>query len=499
MGGSGRAPRRDRSGRRGEAGRAPRRWSFRTLLDGFFFGYAGLAAIWLAVLLLGESFQWGWFGILFFIVFWIVLAYLVLPRLHRILTTVYVPDYFIGRARTSDGLLGDPVNLALLGGEAEVHRAMERARWTRADDVTLASSWRIVVSTLTRRSYDEAPVSPLFLFGRMQDFAYQQEVAGNPAKRHHVRFWRTPDGWLLPGGRRVDWLAAGTFDRAVGFSLFTLQITHKVDADIDIERDHIVSTLIGVPGVEVRVLRDFSTGYHSRNGGGDSIRTDGDLPIVDVGGVRAGVPQGVPDAGGDEPEAAAGAPPQPASAAARAEPDKRPAFESPAELARHAPPPPPRRPGPLVAGVVLIVLRILAGVVWLVALAVDWSRIVRDEAGALVEALGPAEAAAASGLALTVIVVIGSVVLAIEVLFALLVWRGVDWARIVVMIVAGLSIAAFAIDYFAGGQDITVRTTLLTLALDILVLLALSSRAARSWSRPGPFSAAALVEPLTRT
>ena len=66
-------------------------------------------------------------------------------------------------------------------------------------------------------------MSPLFLFGRMQDFAYQQEVAGNPAKRHHVRFWRTPDGWLLPGGTRVDWLAAGTFDRAVGFSLFTRQ------------------------------------------------------------------------------------------------------------------------------------------------------------------------------------------------------------------------------------------------------------------------------------
>ena len=85
-------------------------------------------------------------------------------------------------------------------------------------------------------------MSPLFLFGRQQDFAYQQEVAGNPAKRHHVRFWRCPDGWLLPGGRRVDWLAAGTFDRAVGFSLFTLQVTHKIDADTDVERDHIVAT-----------------------------------------------------------------------------------------------------------------------------------------------------------------------------------------------------------------------------------------------------------------
>ena len=51
--------------------------------------------------------------------------------------------------------------------------AMERSGWRRADPVTLRSSWRIVTSTLTRRSYDEAPVSPLFLFGRQQDIAYQ--------------------------------------------------------------------------------------------------------------------------------------------------------------------------------------------------------------------------------------------------------------------------------------------------------------------------------------
>ncbi|MCW2289313.1 LssY C-terminal domain-containing protein [Leucobacter luti] len=260
---------------------ARRRVPISALFDQFFFIYAGLAAVWLAWLILTETFHIGWFGILFFIAFWVLLAYLVLPRLHRILTSIYVPDYFIGRTRTSDGLLGDPINLALRGPADELHAAMLAAGWTRADAVTLRSSWGIIVSTVTRRSYDRAPVSPLFLFGRMQDFAYQQEVEGNPAKRHHVRFWRTPDDWLLPGGSRVDWLAAGTFDRAVGFSLFTLQITHRIDADTDIERDHVVATVQSAnPAVSLVTLHDFSTGYHSRNGGGDSIRTDGDLPII---------------------------------------------------------------------------------------------------------------------------------------------------------------------------------------------------------------------------
>ncbi|MET0303781.1 MAG: LssY C-terminal domain-containing protein, partial [Microbacteriaceae bacterium] len=122
-------------------------------------------------------------------------------------------------------------------------------------------------------------------------FAYQQEVDGNPAQRHHVRFWRCPEGWLLPGGRQVDWVAAGTFDTSVGLSLFTLQVTHRIDADTDVERDHIVATVTAAdPRVSVDVIADFSTGYHARNGGGDSIRTDGDLPIVDVRAVEAVTP-----------------------------------------------------------------------------------------------------------------------------------------------------------------------------------------------------------------
>jgi hypothetical protein len=32
-----------------------------------------------------------------------------------------------------------------------------------------------------------------------------------------------------PGGLAVDWPAAGTYDRSVGLSLFTLQITHGND------------------------------------------------------------------------------------------------------------------------------------------------------------------------------------------------------------------------------------------------------------------------------
>ena len=264
-------------------------WSLSGLLDQIFFLLAGAASFWLAWLVWREGWHsGGWWMVGLFVVVWLITAYLALPRLHRILSSLYVPNYFIGRTRTADGLLGDPVNLALRGSEAQVHRAMTAAGWTLAEEITVRSSWRMIVATLTRRSYPQAPVSSLFLFGRRQDFAYQQEVDGNPGKRHHVRFWRCPQGWLLPGGHQVDWLAAGTYDRSVGFSLFTLQITHKIDENTDIERDYIVqSALKARASIEVTTLKDFSTGYHSRNGGGDAIQTDGDLPVLEVGRVRA--------------------------------------------------------------------------------------------------------------------------------------------------------------------------------------------------------------------
>ena len=258
------------------------------LVDRLFFGFGTVAALWLAWDLARASLDLSWWSLALLVVFWLVLAYLALPRLNRILSAIYVPDYFIGRTRTSDGLLGDPLNLAFRGTGEQVSTALARAGWIKADPVTLESSVRIVTATLSGHSYAEAPVSPLMLFGRQQDAAFQQEVAGNPGQRHHVRLWRTPPGWVLPGGHRVDWLAGGTYDRRVGLSLFTLQVTHKIDADIDVERDFIMdSVLQSEPLATVEPLVDFTTGYHARNGGGDSVHTDGTLPVLDLSSVEA--------------------------------------------------------------------------------------------------------------------------------------------------------------------------------------------------------------------
>ena len=106
------------------------------------------------------------------------------------------------------------------------------------------------------------------------------------------------------GGHPADWLAAGTYDRAVGLSLMTLQVTHKESPDIDAERDHTVTTLLEAnPTVTVDLIRHFSSGYHSRNGGGDAIVTDGNLPVVDARALHADATAAMiePTSGRDRP------------------------------------------------------------------------------------------------------------------------------------------------------------------------------------------------------
>ena len=263
-----------------------------TYVNTFFFLFAGFAALWLVVLAVVDTRGLQWEIAVYAVVAWAVIAYVFLPRLYKLMTAVFLPDYFIGRARTSSGLLGDVVNMAWDGPEDNIHSAMQAAGWTLATPITLGSALGIIRSVLTRSPDPDAPISPLFLFGRKQDFAYQKEVGGSANQRHHIRFWKCPPHWPLPGGTEVDWLAGAAFDTGVRLSSFTLQVTHAISGDIDKERDFTISSLKGVDsGLKVTWIEKFSTAFHARNGGGDMVHTDGNLPIVDVETLPASIPQ----------------------------------------------------------------------------------------------------------------------------------------------------------------------------------------------------------------
>jgi hypothetical protein len=207
---------------------------------------------------------------------YLAVAYLLVPGLWKRYTLKHPSlEGLPGVTYTADGIPADPINVALIGTRVEVLKIMLAAKWHPADKLTLRSSLEIAEASVLKREYDDAPVSSEFLFGRKQDLAFEQAVGDNPRHRHHVRFWesdkRDPDG-------RPVWLGAAIFDKRVGLSRTTGQITHETAPDIDAERDKLFDDLKRTGDLaEFIVVPGFHQKREGRNGEGNPWHTDGSL------------------------------------------------------------------------------------------------------------------------------------------------------------------------------------------------------------------------------
>jgi hypothetical protein len=205
------------------------------------------------------------------------LAYLLLPRAWRHYEHLPAMQSLPQRTVAPDGLPGDPLNVALIGDEAEVRRAFAAAGWSAAVPVTVRSGIDIAESVVLGRPDADAPVSPLLLWGRPEDLAFEREVGHSAKQRNHVRFWRST---LHADGERPVWVGAASFDEGVELSRRTGQVTHRIAPDLDAERDRVVDALNGA-GQLVRIFAVTGLGptFDGRNGGGDRFFTDGELYV----------------------------------------------------------------------------------------------------------------------------------------------------------------------------------------------------------------------------
>jgi hypothetical protein len=207
--------------------------------------------------------------------FYLTAAYLVLPNLWR----HYEHQPALAGApkvtTTDAGLPGDPLNVGLVGSREDVERAFAAAGWRAAAALGLRSDLGIARSVLADRPDPTAPVSDLLLFGRAQDLAFEKEVGASARQRHHVRFWQHGSP-----GQGSFWIGAASFDRGVGVSHRTGQITHHVAPDIDAERDLVMEDLVGAGQLSQRYqVSGIGPTLNGRNGGGDRYFSDGELDV----------------------------------------------------------------------------------------------------------------------------------------------------------------------------------------------------------------------------
>lgn len=132
---------------------------------------------------------------------------------------------------------GDPLNLVIIGDIDEVYYAFMRAGWDETETIYRGSAIKTGVSFIFGGRYRYSPVSPLYVYGRRQDVAFQK-ARETIHERNHLRLWLTP---MIYQGKPV-WI--GQISRDIGVHLTRKTIvTHKIDPDVDETRSYLLQDL----------------------------------------------------------------------------------------------------------------------------------------------------------------------------------------------------------------------------------------------------------------
>ncbi len=188
-------------------------------------------------------------------------------------------------------VMGDPLNLAIVGEEHELLATMVRGGWDFTETTTAASVGKMINSMVSGALYRNSPISPLHFDGRKQDFAMQRSRA-TISQRNHLRLWLTS---LRVQGKPV-WV--GQVSRDIGVRLTTRSpflTTHKVDPDVDEARDYLLQDMLWSNGISrwgmVGGVGEAASTEPRENLTGDPYFTDGKRLVLFI----AATPKSIPE------------------------------------------------------------------------------------------------------------------------------------------------------------------------------------------------------------
>jgi len=136
---------------------------------------------------------------------------------------------------------GDMVNFLILGSQAAMQQVFTAAGWVKVDADVEGTILHGFIESISKESYLTMPMSQLYLFDRPQDYGWAHaEPISVVRTRNHLRIWKAP--FQVKG--ETLWIGAATHD--IGFERDQRNngVTHKIDPDIDLERDYLEKTLV---------------------------------------------------------------------------------------------------------------------------------------------------------------------------------------------------------------------------------------------------------------
>ncbi len=197
--------------------------------------------------------------------------------------TAKVPDlnqaieFLPPRVLDGEGRQGDMVNLLFIGKKEDLQAAFDSTGWVKPEHWKLRSAWHVLTQ---RTHYIRQPMSRFFLFGRTQDYAYAlPDPIFIVSHRHHIRIWGT--------GHQVDgnpvWAGAATYDVAIEVAKHGRLFNHRIDPNVDSERDFIGAKLAHTP-VPARetYVEAAEPVYKAKTASGQDYYSDSKILLVDL-------------------------------------------------------------------------------------------------------------------------------------------------------------------------------------------------------------------------
>ena len=186
------------------------------------------------------------------------------------------PETLFARApRFSEDITGnlmEPINVILLGSEAEVAKTFATAGWEPTDKVSIASSWHLIVTELLNQRDPRAPGLPTFWQGKPNQRGFEHEAtSGSVRERHHIHLWDTA---FHVSGSPV-WLGTVHFDNEAKTASGRGLLIHQVDPAIDQEREALRTDFLTTNCVQKLAEVAVTKQMLGQNAAGNPFFTDG--------------------------------------------------------------------------------------------------------------------------------------------------------------------------------------------------------------------------------
>ena len=176
------------------------------------------------------------------------------------------------------GRPSDLTNVLLIGSQDQISAAFAAAGWAQAGPSSFRRRINWIRAAGELRGDLTAPMSRLLLNGAEADMSWEKSL-NDVSKRHHIRVWKAAGTWH---GREI-WVGAATRDVDFAYMRPGKKLSHKIEEDVDNERDKVAYDLAfsscGNPLVWTD-RPDFPR--FASNATGDPIQTDGRMAVIEL-------------------------------------------------------------------------------------------------------------------------------------------------------------------------------------------------------------------------